>query len=249
MNAVRTSRDSEQATGRVAFVHPGLRDYLDPADGSWGSVFGPHFELEFADYDQLAMRRDAGGAPIVLPVNSETQAESLRSVRARHAMGLIVAVTDDVGGYSTYAAIRSGANFVINVAISVERQADLVRAQLLDRTRSAPGKPLPAVLGAVTGREPNEPARQRLRGRSATPATGADQSGRDGLTESDTRLLRMLRTSMTVAEIARLNYLSERSMYRRIRSLYDTLGVGSRAELVGSEHRADVSFPLTVLRG
>ncbi|WP_039796219.1 response regulator transcription factor [Nocardia araoensis] len=226
-----------------------MRDYLDPAEGSWGSVFEPHFEVEFADYDQLAMRRDADGAPIVLPVNSETQAESLRSVRARHAMGLIVAVTDDVGGYSTYAAIRSGANFVINVAISVERQADLVRAQLLDHTRSAPRKPLPAVLGAVTGRELNEPARQPLRRRVGTPAAGPDQSGRHGLTESDTRLLRMLRTSMTVAEIARLNYLSERSMYRRIRSLYDTLGVGSRAELVGSERRADVSFPLTVLRG
>jgi DNA-binding NarL/FixJ family response regulator len=54
---------------------------------------------------------------------------------------------------------------------------------------------------------------------------------------------------MTVAEIARLNYLSERSMYRRIRSLYDTLGVDSRAELVRSKPRSDVSFPLTVLRG
>ncbi|WP_281875338.1 hypothetical protein [Nocardia sputorum] len=249
MNAVRTSRDLEQATGRVAFVHPGLRGYLDPADGVWGSLFEPYFEVEFADYDEVAMRGDADGAPIVLPVNSETQAESLRSVRARHAMGLIVAVTDDVGGYSTYAAIRSGASFVINVAISVERQAGLVRAQLLDHTRSAPAKPLPAVLGAVTSRASNEPKRQPLRERAGTPATGAEPSGRDCLDEFDTRLLRMLRTSMTVAEIARLHYLSERSMYRRIRSLYDTLGVDSRAELVRAQPRGDVSFPLTVLRG
>ncbi|WP_280244622.1 helix-turn-helix transcriptional regulator [Nocardia abscessus] len=249
LNAIRTSRDLEHATVHVALVHPGLRGYLDPADGLWGSMFEPYFEVEFADYDELAIRGDTDGAPIVLPVSSETQAESLRSVRARHAMGLIVAVTDDVGGYSTYAAIRSGANFVINIAISVERQAGLVRAQLLDQTRSAPRKPIPAVLGALSSRESMEPRRQAPRGRGGMPATSTEPSGRDGLDEFDTRLLRMLRTSMTVAEIARLNYLSERSMYRRIRRLYDTLGVDSRAELVGSQPRGDLSFPLAVLRG
>jgi DNA-binding NarL/FixJ family response regulator len=212
-------------------------------------MFEPYFELQFVDYDELAMRRDADGAPIVLPVNSEIQAESLRSVRVRHAMGLIVAVTHDVGGYSTYAAIRSGANFVINVAISVERQTGLVRAHLLGHTRSASRKPPPAMLGAVAGGGPDEPRRQPLRARAGTSAADAEPSGRDGLDEFDTRLLHMLRTSMTVAEIARLNYLSERSMYRRIRSLYDTLGVDSRAELVRSKPRSDVSFPLTVLRG
>ncbi|GAA5080641.1 hypothetical protein GCM10023319_21310 [Nocardia iowensis] len=236
-----------------AFVHPSLRDYLDPTNGPCRSLFAPAFRLEFADYDELTARDDVDGAPIVLPVNTEHQADSLRSIRTTHAMGLIVAVTNDVTGHATYFAIRSGANFVVNIAISIERQTEILHAQLLDHVRSVRENRHPAMRDTGTKSDTHSPRRGPTRIRMApttreNPPPGA-QGGRGALDEFDAQLLRMLRTSMTVAEIARLHYLSERSMYRRIRNLYDTLGVVSRAELVRSEHRADPTPPLVTLRG
>ncbi|CAM4237807.1 response regulator transcription factor [Nocardia ninae] len=250
MNAVQLRRDTEEVTRSNAFVHPSLREYMDPKNGPCGTLFASSFRLEYADYDQLAARRDVDGAPIVLPVNTEHQAESLRSIRAAHAMGLIVAVTNDVTGHATYFAIRAGANFVINIAIAVERQAEILRAHLIDQ-QSSPDKPSPPVFGTVPNRGANNPRQESTRARAVTPAVGrvpraSATDRRAELDEFDTHLLRMLRTSMTVAEIARHNYLSERSMYRRIRALYNTLGVRNRAEL--AERRDAVRPPMTVLR-
>ncbi|QBS43143.1 hypothetical protein [Nocardia sp. CS682] len=247
MNAVQLRRDTEEVARSNAFVHPSLREYMDPTNGPCGTLLAASFQLEFADYDQLAARRDVDGAPIVLPVNTEYQAESLRSIRAAHAMGLIVAVTNDVTGHATYFAIRAGANFVINIAIAVERQVEILRAHLFDRTE----KPSPSVFGTVPNRVANSPRPEPTRARAVTQAVGrVPRSGmpdrRAELDEFDARLLGMLRTSMTVAEIARHNYLSERSMYRRIRALYNTLGVRNRAEL--AERRDAARPPMTVLR-
>ncbi|MFI6045249.1 hypothetical protein ACIA8C_26705 [Nocardia sp. NPDC051321] len=243
MNTAQLSWDITEMAKPNAFAHPSLRDYLDPANGPCGSLLAPAFQLEFADYDELTARGDVDGAPIVLPVNTERQADSLRSIRATHAMGLIVAVTNDLTGHSTYFAIRSGANFVVNIAISIERQAELLRAQLLDHVRSARDNRRPPRDVMTARRAPDLP-----RSRNLVPARDVRRSAPPTLDDFDTRLLRMLRTSMTVAEIARQNYLSERSMYRRIRNLYDTMGVHSRAELVRSASRDDAPAPRTMYR-
>ncbi|MFI9406674.1 hypothetical protein [Nocardia sp. NPDC052316] len=251
MNAAQLLRDTEEVARSNAFVHPSLREYMDPANGPCGTLFAASFRLEFADYDQLAARRDVDSAPIVLPVNTEYQAESLRSIRAAHAMGLIVAVTNDVTGHATYFAIRAGANFVINIAIAVERQAEILRAHLFDQQSARPEKPSPSVFGTVPNRSAKSPRQGSTRAREVTQAVGrmprsSTLDHRVELDEFDAELLRMLRTSMTVAEIARHNYLSERSMYRRIRALYNTLGVRNRAELA---ERRDAARPsMTVLR-
>jgi hypothetical protein len=47
----------------------------------------------------------------------------------------------------------------------------------------------------------------------------------------DAELLRMLCSPATVSEIAKRQYCSERSMYRRIRKLYNAFGVSGRSEL------------------
>ncbi|MFB8273977.1 helix-turn-helix transcriptional regulator [Nocardia colli] len=244
MNTAQLSRGIDTMTKPNAFAHPSLRDYLDPANGPCGSLLAPAFDLEFADYDELTARGDVDGAPIVLPVNTEHQAERLRAVRATHAMGLIVAVTNDVTGHSTYFAIRSGANFVVNIAISIERQTELLRTQLLDHMHSTLETRRPP-RDLMTNRRAPEPSRPR----NLAPARETRRAATPTLDDFDTRLLRMLRTSMTVAEIARHNYLSERSMYRRIRNLYDTMGVHSRAELVRAAPRDDASAPVVRLHG
>ncbi len=211
--------DTETSSSPGIFAHQSLRDYVASVDGLWRRLFSTPLRAEFAHYDELNSRPGVDGTPIMLPVNSEYQAEALHTVRARHTLSFIVAVTNDVTGHSTYSAIRSGANLVINIAISGARQAEILRAHLdeyvrSDRTAAAP----------------------RLR-----------KDGHRTLNDSDERLLQMLCSSMTVAEIARQNNMSERSMYRRIRTLYDTLGVDSRAELISSTKQDGLGPPLTAV--
>nr|WP_203236647.1 response regulator transcription factor [Nocardia panacis] len=183
---------------QTVLAHPGLREFLDPLGGE---LFPSTYRIAFADYDTLLADIAPDVAAIALPVGTEQQAELLRAVRAQRAMTLIVAVTNDVTGHATYFAIRAGANFVVNVAISGDRQTETLRAHL--------------------------------------------SGHRSPVRRDDTELLDMLRSSMTVAEIARRSYMSERSMYRRIRSLYDALGVVSRAELLRTR---GVCFDETSLR-
>ncbi|WP_069165969.1 helix-turn-helix transcriptional regulator [Nocardia altamirensis] len=233
----QSARSAETSPQRTVFVHPGLRECLDSANALWEKIFAPSCRIEFADYPALTGRDDLDGAPILLPVNTEYQAENLRAVRARHAMGLIVAVTNDITGHSTYFAIRSGANFVVNLAISGDRQAEILRGQLREHARTTQPATAPTPLAATGGTR--RPAAVR-----DLPTT---KPRRRTLDDSDKLLIQMLRSSMTVAEIARHCYMSERSMYRRIRQLYDKVGVASRAELVRSSSGDDPGLSVTVL--
>lgn len=199
--------------------------------------------VDFVDDGRLAAPGDPR-LPILLPVSSELQADRLRALRTRHAMALLIAVTDDVSGHFTYNAIRSGANFVFNLAIPEERQIDL----LLARCRAhgspdadSPGAGRPAfrlcVLPDGAQVRPSTPADPTAADPTAAPvrpSLPADDSRPVGSARADgydAALLRMLCTSATVSEIARRNYCSERSMYRRIRKLYDAFGVSGRSEL------------------
>ncbi|MFC9894044.1 helix-turn-helix transcriptional regulator [Nocardia sp. NPDC127579] len=210
-------------TRPIIFAHKSFHDCMGSADGAWLTRFARSFQLEFADTDELAAHTDLGGAPILLPVNAEYQAEELRAIRARHAVGLLVAVTNDVTGHCTYFAIRSGANFVINVAIPGERQAEMICAQLRQHAHPASVRSRPTTLTSAPTVRSREPAH------APKPV-----HHRKPLNDNDIRLLELLRSSRTIAEIARQNYMSERSMYRRVRELYDALGVVSRSQLMRS---------------
>ncbi|MCL7379659.1 hypothetical protein [Streptomyces sp. 35G-GA-8] len=173
--------------------------------------------------------------PVLLPVNSEFQAEELRTLRVRHPLSLLIAVTNDLSGHHTYYAIRSGANFVFNVAISGESQIGMVQAQLRAHalTHALAHADVPATVPADAGRAPVRVTEQRVTRPVALPGLhAAEASAVPELHRADRELVRQLRTSMTVSEIARRHYCSERSMYRRIRRIYDELGVRGRAELM-----------------
>ncbi|MGW0178189.1 hypothetical protein [Nocardia sp. NPDC003345] len=205
----------------------------------FGDQFWDDYHLEFVDY---AMMDPGSGAhiAILLPVESEPQAERLRSVRSRCPMSLVVAVTHDVTGHSTYYAMRSGASFVINLAIPGPQQSDLLRAHLRNLPGvvhdAARGPDLQLVSVRADARTTDEGIRVPVpEGAEATARTGTESGGgHRGLSRAESQLVRMLRTPMTIAEIARHNYMSERSMYRRVRALYNVLGVTGRSELMGS---------------
>ncbi|CAL9650247.1 hypothetical protein SUDANB105_06605 [Streptomyces sp. enrichment culture] len=171
--------------------------------------------VDFVDDVQLAAPGDPR-LPVLMPVFSELQADRLRALRVRHPAALLVAVTDCVSGHLTYQAIRAGANFAFNLAITDERQIDLLLAQF--RAHRPPGaRRSETRLCALPDGALSAPAAARA---SVVPAG------------YDADLLRMLCSSATVSEIARRTYCSERSMYRRIRKLYNAFGVSGRSALL-----------------
>lgn len=60
---------------------------------------------------------------------------------------------------------------------------------------------------------------------------GQSERGMGELNDEDNHLVGMLRKDYTTTDIARACFCSERSMYRRIRALYDRMGVANRREL------------------
>ncbi|MFF6913775.1 DNA-binding response regulator [Streptomyces sp. NPDC012466] len=210
-------------------AHAGLQALLSTPDTPLSLLLAGLDRVDFVDDARLAAPGEPQ-LPVLLPVSSELQADRLRALRTRHAMALLVAVTDDVSGHLTHDAIRAGASSVFNLAITEERQTDLLLAQL--RAHRAPGAPStpvrlcylpdgPVHRPAAAAPGPALPASPRIPPRPQ-PGGGAGY---------DAELLRMLCSPATVSEIARRNYCSERSMYRRIRRLYDTFGVSGRSEL------------------
>ncbi|MEU7281437.1 DNA-binding response regulator [Streptomyces sp. NPDC045431] len=226
-------------------AHAGLQTHLDSPNAPLSTVRTILDRVDFVDDEDLTAPGDAIELPVLIPVTSEFQAEGLRAVRVRHPLSLLIAVTTDVSGYRTYYAIRSGANFVLNLAIPAESQIDMLYAQLrahsMTATRCEPTEPAeqadPAAAGPAAPwlqaiRSHDEHQHQHQPEEPARPRTYQQASHPPALCEGDLELARMLCTSMTVSEIARRHYCSERSMYRRIRRLYDDLGVTGRAELM-----------------
>ncbi|MEU9759598.1 DNA-binding response regulator [Streptomyces sp. NPDC047985] len=240
------------ATELHVLAHSGLKPYFDPPHALLGILRSGLDRVEFISAARLNAPCGALDLPVLMPVTSEFQAEELRAVRVRHPLSLLIAVTNDISGYRTYYAIRSGANFVLNLAIPGESQRDLLYAQLRAHLLAGPGGPFAPVGTAADRAEATAaggqdvlvdqvgPHRCRFHDGEPPAGAGADREGdvpeqrrRPAAPSYDAELLRLLCTPITVAEIARRHYYcSERSMYRRIRRLYDDLGVGGRAELM-----------------
>ncbi|WP_431034444.1 helix-turn-helix transcriptional regulator [Streptomyces sp. P6-2-1] len=194
-------------------IHSGLKDRFHPdapAESPLDALRRGFDRIDFVHHEDLAAPGGVLNLPVLYPVTSEFQAEELRTLRVRHPLALLIAVTQDVSGHHTYYAIRSGANCVFNLAIADESQISMVQAQL--RAHAAA----------------NAAASARADAKGPLPRS----IPMPRLPEPDRQLVRDLCTATTVSEIARRHYCSERSMYRRIRRLYDLLGVRGRAELM-----------------
>ncbi|MGW2561997.1 helix-turn-helix transcriptional regulator [Streptomyces sp. NPDC001514] len=243
------------AAGLHVLVHTGLRALFDSPHAPLSTLRIGLNRVEFVGGEKLTAPGEALELPVLLPVTSESQAEELRTVRMRHPLSLIIAVTNDLSGHLIYHAIRSGSNFAFNLAISSESQIDMLYAQFRAHSTTmaahtapdAPDAPHWASAHTATPRiqrvllDHNElhpgadnAVRQGPQGRGGPVLREGgrrDPAALPALSDYDTELMRLLCTSITVSEIARRHYCSERSMYRRVRKLYDLLGVTGRAEL------------------
>lgn len=185
-------------------AHSGLRRFC--ADET--SPFrGLSAQIEFVD--PLELRTLANSAePILVPATNQVQVELLRSLQRECCLTCIVAVVNDVNGHQTYQAMSAGATCVFNLAIPVDKQIDTLHAVFTTYTGAA------------------EPP---LRLAPTIPESSTDQMER--MDEEDRLLISLLCGSRPISSIAKRFYCSERSMYRRMRQIYDYFGVSSRNEL------------------
>ncbi|MBK0870759.1 MAG: response regulator transcription factor [Saccharopolyspora sp.] len=173
------------------------------------------FAVEFFEASGVEALADNGN-PVFLPATSEDQAACISNLRdCGHWLSPVVAVVHDYNGHQTYSAIKHGASSVLNLAIPVGAQLEAVRATAINAGNSRADADT-RVSNALMA--PYE----RAAGFAGEPTMDDEELD---------RLKNMLCSEETVSAIARRFFCSERTLYRRIRMLYDKLQVSSRAEL------------------
>jgi DNA-binding NarL/FixJ family response regulator len=199
-----------EASRRV-LAHQGLRDFL--AERSEPR----RVSIELLSPDRLVLE---GGddVALIVPAVAEVHLQFLLRLRDRLPLAPILAVVNDPTDYQAHRARMSGATSVLNLTWPVAEQDAVLRALC------AGAQPVSA--GVTRLRLVAERARRPRSALSEAALAVADDPEAD--LES---LVTLLCGSSTISAIAARRYCSERSMYRRVRWLYDTLGVSSRSEL------------------
>jgi DNA-binding NarL/FixJ family response regulator len=199
-------------TGTVrARIHNGLRGIINESQEPFDDL---DVLFEFVDPQSLP-QPSSDPWPIFVPVTNEFQAEFVHTIRQSACMTPIIAIVNDVNGYQTYMAIKYGATCVFNIMVPADKQADSLRSVLFSA-----GQP-------ALSRVPQPRA-----GRPAAPVPG--KRPRDlvaDLDQQERALLKLLCGNETMSVIAKSFYCSERSIYRRVRQLYDRFEVPGRTEL------------------
>ncbi|MFE0578622.1 hypothetical protein [Streptomyces sp. NPDC058874] len=172
--------------------------------------------------DDMDAMEQCDDAFVALPVFTPQHANVVAQVAASNPVSGIVGVVADASGMQTHLAIQSGANWVLNLLVHPSESLRVLQGLLLQHAAA-----LRHNRGALAGAEgaDHDPLR------TAVPAHADPVPREDLVPDGDEELMKMLCDWVPVGEMARRYYCSERSMYRRIRRLYDALGVSTRKEL------------------
>jgi len=201
--------DTKPASPECAriYAHSGLRTLCNGHKSPFRRL---QLKIEFVDQPELSALIDPT-EPILVPATNQLQAEFLRFLRQRFYITCIIAVVNDVNGHQTFQAMAAGATCIFNVALSVDRQIDTLSA-VLNAYSGTVERPLHLVATGLSN--PEGPIEQ-------APCIDHDRR----------LLVSLLCGSHTISSIAKRYYCSERSMYRRVREIYDFFGVAGRNEL------------------
>lgn len=202
-----TKSEAVRRPGVRVHAHSGLRSFCDDVKSFFQEVGA---SIEFVEPPVL--RELTNPAELILvPATNQIQVELLRCLQQKCCITAIVAIVNDVNGYQTYQAMSAGATCVFNLAIQVDRQIDTLQAIFIAHAGTA------------------ERLLRLVPTRPSSPECSVEQTR--CVDEEDTLLISLLCGSYTISSIAKRFYCSERSMYRRVRRIYDFFGVSSRNEL------------------
>lgn len=214
-----------------ALVHAHLRYSVGPLVTD--RLRGVGYTVEFVPQDRLATLDDDGG-PVVVPATNEAQAQLVRSLRTELGRWLspVIAVVNDCSGHQSYTAIKYGASGVLNLVIPVEAQLNALHAVL----NPVPAQDRSVIFDHSPSLDPHgdqHPVGAVVRqGAGTAPANAASGGILPHLDDHEAwTLIKLLCTDEPVYTIARRFFCSERTMYRRIRALYNSVRVRGRSEL------------------
>ncbi|MEU8887200.1 hypothetical protein [Streptomyces sp. NPDC048442] len=168
-------------------------------------------EIDFSllltdDVEEELSRCPTGVA--VLPALNELQVGRVSEVAERFPLASVIGVVHEAEGYRTREVIQAGAVLAMNVLIPIEEYREALR---------------------TVARRCEEMVYWSSVKKSGDRSYDGEFLGlRD---EGEIRLARLLCSFKTTVEIADALFCSERSAYRRIRSLYVACGVRNRSEL------------------
>jgi DNA-binding NarL/FixJ family response regulator len=192
----------------VVKAHSGLSFTLGAYRDGWAAA---GIRLEFVGPGVLSVM-PPDGTPVLVPAASEPDVALVRSLRREDCLRPIIAVVSDIDGHQTFRAIDSGASGVLNIRLPGGKQLGAILAACDGAAQPAPhGSRLQLAGGTVRAIEPDE-----------AETVDPEETG---------RLMQLLCGTSSISAIAQQFYCSERSMYRRLRRLYEQLGVSGRSEL------------------
>jgi DNA-binding NarL/FixJ family response regulator len=146
-----------------------------------------------------------------VPVLNPAQAARLSRLAHENPLTTLVGVVTDPSGVLTHQAIQAGASFVLNTLIAPEHSLAALETQLTSRTDD---------FGSVAIGPP-----AWFAAREPSPLADA------GLGDEEALLVRLVCAGSTTAQLSARFFCSERSMYRRLRGIYNRFRVTSRREL------------------
>ena len=152
---------------------------------------------------------------VALPATNTGRLDLITQVGQDYPFAAVVAAVIDPTGLISLSAIEAGASLVLNLLIPPEHAVPVIAQQLLAHLN----------YGGIDG---------LFAARDSTPRWSSDCSLSTVLpaTDSDHQLLHLLMSGQSTSQLARRFYCSERSMYRRLRNVYDRIGVSGRYELM-----------------
>lgn len=228
------------------FAAPSLEPILSTTTPEWKRH---DLQLMFVhDHESVAA---TPGCVMLVPAFTPSQSAALTKLLDNFPLTIAIGVVRDTTGLQTHNAITAGAAYVANLHLTWDLLlGDLAPAIMnLRKATTCPSSPPPQSslwsLGDThrgqTWADENEPPRPEPPRLIPNPTTAAhqrtlvsalDACQLDRLAPEDLEVVKLLQEEgLSIREIAARLYVSQRSLYRRLRRIYTHLGVTTRREL------------------
>lgn len=227
------------------FAAPSLEPILSTTTQEWKRH---DLQLMFVhDHESVAA---TPGCVMLVPAFTPSQSAALTKLLDSFPLTIAIGVVRDTTGLQTHNAITAGAAYVANLHLTWDLLLGDLAPAIMNLRKATTCSPSPPPTSPwspddtrrgqtwTDDRESPRPEPPRLipnpttaaHGRTLVPALDACQL--DCLDPDDLEVVKLLQEEgLSIREIAARLYVSQRSLYRRLRRIYTHLGVTNRREL------------------
>lgn len=222
---------------------------LEPLLGTTAAEWSRHgLQLVFVhDYESMVA---LPGCVMLVPAFTPSQSAALAKLTDSSPLTIAIGVVRDTTGLQTHNAITAGAAYVANLHLTWDLLLGALAPAIMNlrkATTCSTSQPKTSPLSAddaargdtwndSSGRRRAEPPRlisdATLAAHGRTLVLAPDACQLDCLDPDDLEVVKLLQEEeLSIRQIAERLYVSQRSLYRRLRRIYTHLGVTTRREL------------------